>query len=104
METSPSEQRARMRAHAFTGLLWHIGAFVIINGFFWLLDGYTDDRLTWAYWITAAWGFALAFHVLAWLIDGRQIEARRAAKYLAEERARDDSVAARGETTGSGRT
>ncbi len=26
----------------------------------------------WAYWITLFWGFALAFHVLAYLVVGRR--------------------------------
>ncbi len=90
MQTTSPEDRARDRAHADTGLLWHIGAFVIINASFWLLDVVTDDRITWAFWITAFWGFALVFHLLAWLIDGRQVEERRAAKHLARARARDE--------------
>lgn len=88
MQTASPEDRARIRAHADVGLLWHVGAFVIINGSFWLLDIATDGRITWAIWITVVWAFALVFHLLAWLIEGRQIEQRRAAKYLAQEQAR----------------
>jgi hypothetical protein len=40
--------------------------------------------LQWAYWITAFWGLALAFHVLAYLIDGRQVERRWAERYSRE--------------------
>lgn len=77
---------ARRRARYLTGLLWHVGAFVIINAAFWLLDLFVGEAgAQWAYWITATWGFALAFHGLAWLIDGRQLERRRADRYLAEQ-------------------
>jgi hypothetical protein len=84
-----AEQRARRRAGYLAGLVWHVGAFVIINAFFWLID-LTVGRsgLQWSFWITAAWGFALAFHVLAYIVDGRQLEDRKTQQYLAAERAR----------------
>ena len=81
------EQLAQQRARYLTGLLWHVGVFVIINVFFWSLDLLVGvDGLQWAYWITGFWGLALLFHVLAWLIDGRQVERRRAQHYLDQER------------------
>ena len=81
-----AEDRARSRARYLTGLLWHAGAFVIINAFFVLLDLVTGGGLTWALWIAAPWGFALAFHALAYAIDGRSIEDRKTAEYMEEER------------------
>jgi hypothetical protein len=84
--TTP-EARARARARYLTGLLWHVGAFVIINAFFWILDlTIGADGLQWAYWITGVWGFGLAFHVLAWLVAGRDIEGRKTREYLDDER------------------
>ena len=76
--------RARRRARYLTGLIWHVGAFLIINGAFWLLDAGIGGAVTWAYWITAVWGFGLAFHILAFIVDGRDLERRRAARYLRE--------------------
>ncbi len=77
---------ARRRARYLSGLLWHIGAFVIINGFFWLLDGITGAAgFQWAYWITLFWGFGLAFHLVAWFIDGRGLEDRMTRHYLEKE-------------------
>ncbi len=74
---------AERRATYLTGLLWHVGAFLIINGFFWALDLATGaEGIQWAYWITAVWAFALAFHVLAYLIDGRQLRERKTQQYL----------------------
>lgn len=90
------EQLAEQRAKYDTGLLWHIGSFVIINGFFWVLDLFVgQDGLQWAYWITLVWGLGLVFHVLAWLIDGRQVERRRAQRYLDAERRRTDAATPR---------
>lgn len=81
------EARARRRAAYLTGLLWHTGAFLIINAFFWLLDlGLGEGGLDWAFWITGVWGFALAFHALAYLIDGRGVEERKYDQYLAATR------------------
>ncbi|GAB93688.1 2TM domain-containing protein [Gordonia rhizosphera] len=77
---------ARRRARYLTGLLWHIGVFLIINAAFWALDlAIGAPGAQWAVWITAVWGFALAFHVLAYLIDGRQLEERKTRKYLSRD-------------------
>ncbi len=84
--TPTPEQRAAQRATYLTGVLWHSGAFVIINAFFWTLDLVVGEAgIQWAYWITLFWGFALLFHALAWFIDGRQLERRRAQRYLDQE-------------------
>jgi 2TM domain len=80
------EQLAAERAKYLTGLIWHVGAFVILNAFFWFLDLVVGvGGLQWAFWITAIWGMALLFHVLAWIVDGRQLERRRAQRYLEHE-------------------
>lgn len=79
------EVRARRRAEYLAGLYWHAGTFIIINVFFWLLDLVGAGGITWAFWITAAWGFALAFHCLAYLVDGRQLEDRKTQQFLREE-------------------
>jgi hypothetical protein len=80
------EAQARRRAKYLTGLMWHAGAFLIINAFFWILDIAGGGGLNWALWITGTWGFALAFHALAYYIDGRGLEARKAQEYLEGER------------------
>ena len=78
-------ENAERRANYLTGLLWHIGTFLIINGFFWALDLATGaEGIQWAIWITAVWSFALAFHVLAYLIDGRQMKERKTRQYLGD--------------------
>ena len=81
--TRTPEARARRRARYLSGLLWHAGAFLIINAFFWLLDfGLGSGGSHWAYWITLVWGFALAFHALAYSIDGRGLEEHKVEQYL----------------------
>lgn len=75
------DEAARKKARYYTGLLWHAGSFIIINAFLWLLDSLGPGGINWAYWITGVWGFGLAFHLLAWLIDGRQVEERKIEQY-----------------------
>ncbi len=87
LQRSATTEEAERRATYLTGLLWHIGTFLIINGFFWAMDlALGADGAQWAMWITAAWGLALAFHVLAYLIDGRQVRERKTQQYLREQR------------------
>jgi hypothetical protein len=84
-ESTP-EDRAHKRAKAFSGLMWHIGAFVIINAFFWILDLTTGaEGVQWAYWITVFWGLALAFHVLAYFVGDSGAEQRKYRQFLREE-------------------
>lgn len=86
------ETCARQRARYLTSLLWHIGAFVIINAAFWLMDlTLGASGLQWAYWITGMWGFALAFHVLAYFVSGRQLEERKSMEYLEDEERRREA-------------
>ena len=90
-EARTPEARAQRRAKYLSGLLWHAGAFVIINAFFWILDvALGPDGLNWAFWVTGVWGFALAFHALAYFVDGRGLEARKTQQYLQDERRRQD--------------
>lgn len=90
-KTLTPEERAQRRAGYLAGFVWHAGTFVIINAFFWILDGLDAGGVNWSIWITVMWGFALAFHGLAYLVDGRQLEERKAQQYLEEERRRHSS-------------
>ena len=84
---STPEERAHKRAKSYTSLLWHIGVFIVINGFFWILDLLTgEDGIQWAYWITIFWGVALAFHVVAYLVGDSGVEQRKYRQALAEEK------------------
>jgi hypothetical protein len=89
--TETPEARARRRAKYLSGLVWHAGTFVIINAFFWIVDlAGSREGLQWSLWITATWGLALAFHALAYLVDGRQLEDHKTKQYLDDEQRRRD--------------
>lgn len=88
--TDAALDSARRRAEYLTGLMWHAGTFVIINAFLWLLDAWSGGGLGWSVIVTAVWGVALAFHALAYWVDGRQVEARRTEQYLSDARDADE--------------
>ena len=90
-QQSDSEVAASRRAKYLTGLMWHAGVYVIINAFFVFLDNLGASGINWSIWIVFFWGFALAFHALAYLIDGRNVERDKAAEYVRKERDLEDS-------------
>lgn len=81
-ESTP-EGRAHKRVEDFTGLMWHIAVFVIVNVFLWLIVPNA------AVWVTIGWGIGLAFHVAAYFLDESGFQRRRYQKYLAEEQERE---------------
>ena len=84
--------RARRRAEYLSGLVWHAGTYLIINAFFWILDVVGGAGIQWSFWITVGWGLALAFHALAYYVDGRGLEERKAEEYLAEAQEREERL------------
>jgi hypothetical protein len=81
-ERPTPEEVAKQRAEDWSGLMWHIAAFVIVNIFLWVIVPSA------AIWVTLGWGIGLAFHIAAFLIGDNGPSNRRYQKYLAEERAR----------------
>ena len=71
-DTTASEPSRTPRERYRDGLFWHLGSFVIMNVSFWILDlGLGQAGAQWAFWITGFWGFPVAFHLLAYMVDGR---------------------------------
>jgi hypothetical protein len=80
------ETRTHRRIKYLSGLVWHAGAFLIINASFWLADvTLGQPGVQWAFWITAFWGFALAFHTLAFYVDSLQLEEWRARQFFNDQ-------------------
>lgn len=84
-ELDADNSPAGRRAAYLSALLWHTGTFVITNAFFWALDLIGGGGVRWSVWITLGWGLALAFHALAYFVDGRGLEALKTREYLAQE-------------------
>lgn len=83
---STPEERAAKRVEEYTGLLWHIVVYVVVNAFLWIIVPSA------AIWVTLGWGIGLAFHVAAYFIGDDGTDNKRYQKYLAEERAREAEI------------
>lgn len=90
-EMKSPEERASKRADDYVGLMWHLAAFIIINGFMWFLDWATGGGIEWAYWVTIPWSIGLAFHVAAYFIDDSRMRDRAYRRFLEEEQHKDGS-------------
>jgi hypothetical protein len=66
------EIRAARRSGALTGVLWHLATFFIINAFLWFID-LGQGGVDWAFWVSATWGIAVAFHAAWYLISERGV-------------------------------
>ena len=85
---STPEERAAKRVEDFTGLMWHIAAYVVVNAFLWIVAPRG------AFWSTIGWGIGLAFHIAYYFIGDDGPSNRRYQRYLAEERAKEQQDAA----------
>ncbi len=83
------QQRARKRVEDLSSLLWHLGAYVVVNAFLWIQDIVAGGGLEYAYWVTIPWGVGLAFHALAYFLGERGLEQRKYEQFLAEEMERE---------------
>lgn len=88
-DLSTPEGRALSRARSLSALVWHTTAYVLVNGFLWVLDLVTGGGIEWAYWTTIPWGLGLVFHFAAYMWEDRGFERRKYEQYLAEERMRE---------------
>jgi hypothetical protein len=80
---STPEERAAKRVEDYTGLMWHVVVYVVVNVFLWIIVPQA------AFWVTLGWGIGLAFHIAAYFIGDDGPDNKRYQKYLAEERARE---------------
>ena len=64
-----AELSVKERIHLFQ----HIGAFVIMNGFFVVIWALTTgvDSYPWWIWVTVAWVLGLAFHIVSYFTGAR---------------------------------
>lgn len=45
-------------------LIWHAGAFLVVNAFVWIQDVAIGGGVDYAYWLTIPWGIGLTIHAL----------------------------------------
>ncbi len=81
---STPEERAAQRVKDYTGVMWHVATYIIINVFLWLIVPQA------AFWATIGWGVGLAFHVAYYFIGDDGPKNRRYQAFLVQERAREE--------------
>jgi len=50
-------------------LFWHLGTYVIINGFLVIVWAITGAGYPWFIWVMVGWGIGVAFHIMQYLIS-----------------------------------
>lgn len=71
------EQDAAMhvehRSTVREGFVWHLGTYVIMMGFFAAIALMADTGFRWVLWVAIPWGLAVAFHALAFVVEGTRL-------------------------------
>lgn len=52
-------------------LIWHAGAFLVVNAFIWVQDIAIGGGVDYAYWLTIPWGIGLTIHALMVYVNHR---------------------------------
>jgi len=60
-----AERRVKERMDLF----WHLGTYVIINGFLVIVWAITGAGYPWFIWVMVGWGIGVAFHIMQYLIS-----------------------------------
>ena len=83
-------KRAQARARAIRDFYTHLGVYLVVNLFLFLLNMVTDSHSLWFYWPLLGWGVAVAIHAvnvfgpLAAL--GSSWEKRKIQEYMEKDR------------------
>jgi hypothetical protein len=70
---APAERVRRRHAAELRDLVWHVVAYLVVNGLLFAQDWNTGGGINWAHWIAIPWGAGLLFHAIA-LVMGRRDE------------------------------
>jgi len=65
----PKEQQGE-----YANLMWHIGAYVVVNALLWFQDIAAGGGLEYAYWVTIPWGVGLAAHITAYVVESHDTQ------------------------------
>lgn len=84
--------RARPRTSKSAVLLWHIGAFVVVNLVLWIVDLVNGGGIGTMLWISIPWSLALGAHLMAYTPDRGDTNDRRSQDVLADERRREGEI------------
>ena len=69
-EEETKYQRAKKRVEALRGFYVHLGVYVVVNLFLFLLNIITSPDILWFYWPLLGWGIAIVVHALSVFVFG----------------------------------
>lgn len=80
-DTGSAADTTQRRAHAERskvreGFVWHLGTYLIMMGFFAAIAVMADTGFRWVLWVAIPWGLGIAFHALAFVIEGTRLVRR----------------------------
>lgn len=64
------------RSKVREGFVWHLGTYLIMMGFFCAIALMADTGFRWVLWVAIPWGLGLAFHALAFVVEGTRLVRR----------------------------
>ena len=70
-EEEAKYQRAKKRVEALRGFYVHLGVYVVVNLFLFLLNIITSPDKIWFYWVLLGWGIAVVAHAFSVFGFGR---------------------------------
>ena len=71
------EERVERRLKDRSDLIYHIGAYVIVNAFIIVVWALSGAGYPWFIWCLVPWGFGLAIHIFVYLISARSESAKQ---------------------------
>jgi hypothetical protein len=74
-EEATKYQRAQKRVEALKGFYIHLGVYLIVNLFLFLLNIITSPDNLWFYWVLLGWGIAVVAHAFSVFGSGRLLGA-----------------------------
>ena len=70
--SAQAEERSKVRE----GFVWHLGTYLIMMGFFTAIALMAGTGFVWVLWVAIPWGLGVAFHALAFVVEGTRLVRR----------------------------
>ncbi|MBN2028264.1 MAG: 2TM domain-containing protein [Actinobacteria bacterium] len=67
-EAETPEEIAERRVKQRLELWWHLGSYVIVNGFLVIVWAISGGGYPWFVWVMVGWGIGVAFHIMQYLM------------------------------------
>ncbi len=84
-EYQAAYKRAEKRVKARLGFFWHLAAYLVVNGFLFLIWLFTGLGYPWFIWPVLGWGIGLFFHFLNVFVFGTRVVEDYTRRMIEEE-------------------